>query len=260
MANSQRTLQSAFLFLGWSAAAVAQNAAVSQADLLNRISQRYQEAKQYSFEGDLEIGRRSGAEKPKEQLLHTKVRLMVAQPAKFVLRVEPAMPNTKSSYVLLSDGQKSWTYVPSNKRYTESDTSLLPMLDDLEAGLDLRSKDLAAEFSRRVVAILAGLAKTADVTDLKGSVLMVLSKKNESGRQNMTYLTLDTATLDIRRMSWLNAIPSENGDKALVRSDLAFESFRIGEPVNDSDFTFHPPREAKRVDSLPMIRRNPHGR
>jgi len=259
MANSQRTLQRAFLFLGWSAAAVAQNAAVSHADLLNRISQRYQEAKQYSFAGDLEIARRSGTEKPKESLLHAKVRLTVAPPAKFVLHVEPAM-TPKSSYFLVSDGQKSWTYVPSNKRYTESDASFSPPPDDLEAGLDLRSKDLAAEFSRRVVDILAGLAKTADVTDLKGSVLMVLSKKNESGRQNMTYLTLDTTTLDIRRMSWLNAMPSENGDKALVRSDLTFESFRIGEPVNDSDFTFHPPKEAKRVDSLPMIPRKPYAR
>jgi outer membrane lipoprotein-sorting protein len=260
MAISQRTLKRAFLFLGWSTAAVAQNAAVSQADLVKRISQRYQEAKQYSFEGDLEIARRSGTEKPKEPLLHAKVRLTVAPPAKFLLRVEPAMPNTKSSYILVSDGQKNWTYVSSAKRYTESDVSFSPTQHNLEAGLDLRSQDLAAEFSRRVVDILAGLAVTADVTDLKGSVLMVLSKKDGSGRQNMTYLTLDTATLDLRRMSWLNAIPSENGDKTLVRSDLAFESFRIGEPINDSDFTFHPPKEAKRVDSLPMIRRNPYAR
>jgi len=260
MPNSQRTFVRAVLFLCWSGVAVAQNAAVSQADLLNRISQRYQEAKQYSFAGDLEIARRSGAEKPKEPLVHAKVRLTVAPPAKFLLRVEPPMPATKSTYVLVSDGQKSWTYVPSNKRYTESDVPFSSLPDDPEAGLDLRSKDLAAEFSRRVVTILAGLAKTAEVTDLKGSVLMVLSKKSEGGLQNMTYLTLDTATLDIKRVSWMNAIPSENGDKALVRSDLTFESFRIGEPVNDSDFTFQPPKEAKRVDSLPMNPRNPKAR
>jgi outer membrane lipoprotein-sorting protein len=260
MPNFQRTLARASLFLFWSGVAVAQNAVVSQADLLNRISQKFQETKQYSFVGDLEIARRSGAEKPKEPLVHTKVRLTVAPPAKFLLRVEPPMPASKSSYVLVSDGQKSWTYVPSNKRYTESNASLAALPADPEAGLDLRSKDLAAEFSRRVVTILAGLAETAEVTDLKGSVLMVLSKKSEGGLQNMTYLTLDTATLDIKRVSWMNASPAENGDKALVRSDLTFESFRIGGPVNDSDFTFQPPKEAKRVDSLQINRRNPKAR
>jgi outer membrane lipoprotein-sorting protein len=180
------------------------------------------------------------------------VKLAVAAPGKYLLRVEKT---GNSSYVLVSDGQKSWTYAPSLKKYTEREAVVSATRDDPEAGLDVQSngKDLAAEFSHLVVPILAGLAKSTDVIDLKGSLLMVLSKKDERGRQNMTYVTLDTTTLDIRRMSWMNATPSENGDKVLVRSDLTFGSFRIGGSTNDADFTFHPPKEAKRVDSLPTI-------
>ena len=238
-------------FLSFVAAAVAQTGGPTSADLVNRISQKYQEANQYAFEGDLEIARKGGSEKPRELLLKARVKLTFASPGKYILRVDK--PNSES-YILQSDGQKSWKYVPSLKKYSETEASPGTTLDDPAAGLDVRSKekDLALEFSRLVVAILAGLAKSTDVIDLKGPLLMVLAKKDKSGLQNMSYLTIDPVTQDIKRMSWLNATPIANGDKVLVRSDFTFDSFQLGGPINDGDFTFQPPRGVKRVDALPV--------
>jgi outer membrane lipoprotein-sorting protein len=236
---------------GLGCVAVAQNSNTGPADLVNTISQRYQEAKQYSFEGDLEISRRSGTEKPKEVLLKARVRFLAASPGKYLLRAEkPSSP----SYMIVSDGQKTWAYVPALKRYTEREASGSARQVDPEAGLDVQSNgkgDLADEFCQLVVPILAGLAKSVEVTDLRGSLLSVLSKRDATGRQNMTYLTLDTATLDIKRISWMNASPADNGDKVLMRSDLTLATFRIGGSISDADFTFQPPKDAKRVGSLP---------
>lgn len=237
--------------VGLCCVAVAQNSFTGPADLVNTISQKYQEVMQYSFEGDLEISRRSGTEKPKEMLLKARVRFLGASPGKYLLRAEkPGSP----PYTVVSDGQKTWAYVPALKRYTEREASGSARHVDPEAGLDVqpnRKSDLADEFCQLVLPILTTLAKSAEVTDLRGSLLSVLSKKDATGRQNMTYLTLDTATLDIKRISWMNATPADNGDKALVRSDLTLTTFRTGGSISDADFTFQPPKDAKRVDSLP---------
>ena len=239
----------AFLNLS-SCAAAAQSAADARADLIDAISHKYQEAKQYAFEGDLDISRRGGSEKPREQLFKGTVKLVAAPSGKYLLRIEKT---STPPYILMSDGQKSWAYVPSLKKYTEREASTSAVRDDPAAGLDLQSGDLAEQFCHLVVPILAGLAKTAGVTDLRGSLLTILAKKDESGHQNMTYLTLDTTARDVKRITWMNATPTDNGDKVLVRTDLTFASLRIGGSMSDEEFTFHPPREAKRVDSLPGI-------
>lgn len=238
-------------FLSFACAAVAQTGAVTSADLVGQISHKYQEASHYTFAGDLEIARKDGTEKPKDLLLKAKVNLKFAIPGKYILKVNK--PNGES-YILQSDGEKTWKYVPSLKKYSETAAPLSTTLDDPGAGLDVRSKqkDLALEFSRLVVPILAGLAKSTDVIDLKGPLLMVLAKKDKGGLQNMTYLTIDPVTQDIRRMSWLNATPTAGGDKVLVRSDITFDSFQIGGPVNDGDFAFQVPKGVKRVDALPL--------
>ena len=241
--------------IGPSPVAVAQNSFTGPADLVNTISQRYQEVMQYSFEGDLEISRRSGTEKPKEMLLKARVRFLAASSGRFLLRADKA---GSPSYTVVSDGQKIWAYVPALKKYTEREASGSARHVDPEAGLNIQpngKNDLADEFCQLVLPILATLAKSAEVTDLRGSLLSVLSKKDATGRQNMTYLTLDIATLDIKRISWMNASPADNGDKALVRSDLTLTTFRTsgaGDSISDADFTFQPPKDAKRVDSLPV--------
>src|SRR5579872_5767317 len=92
-------IEPAFAFLTLGSMAWAQHSGVMPADLVNRVSQMYQDSKQYSFEGDLEIARRGGTENPRELLLKAKVKMAVAPAGKYNLQVEM---NNNSSYVVVS--------------------------------------------------------------------------------------------------------------------------------------------------------------
>jgi thiol-disulfide isomerase/thioredoxin len=237
---------------GLSGLGLAQESSPSATDLIKKIATKCENAKQYAFEGDLEIARRSGQEKPKEVLAKAKVKFAAAPGGKYLLRVERI---NQSQYLVVSDGQKSWAYVPRLNKYTERDAAAIVLADDPDQPFDVQAsaqRDIAVEFSHLVMPILARLAKTADVTFLKDSQLTLLSKKDDRQRQNMVQLTLDTASLVIKRMAWMNAVPSPGDDKMLVRSDFTFQSFLVDVPLSEADFTFHPPKTAQRVASLPI--------
>jgi outer membrane lipoprotein-sorting protein len=249
----QRLIGTSFVLATLSGVILAQAPSLIPAELASRVAKKFEETKQYSFEGDLEIARRSGAEAPRVVLQTAKVKISVAAAGKSLLRVETA---GKPAYVLISDGQTTWEYMPTQKKYTQQDGQIESVASDdtsEKLGLDPDSKrDLAADFTRRVIPILARLGQRVDFADLKGSLLTVISKKDERERQHMVYLTLDIATLTIKKMAWLRTTPAPSGDKAILRSDLTFTSLRVNEPINDGDFTFSPPKGVKRVASLPI--------
>lgn len=224
---------------------------ISPGELAKKVAAKFQAAKEYAFEGSLEITRKNGNDIPATVLETDKVRLSIGSGGKCLLEVDGV---NKPSYEFISDGLTSWAYMPSLKRYTEGPTAenehpCQPSLDTPNGPLQDFS---AADFIRRAVSILAGLDQRITYTDIKGNLLTVMSQKDARDRQELVYLTLDTGSLAIKKLAWLLAAPAPGGDKTLMRYDLVFQSLRINEPGNDSDYTFAPPNKAKRVKTLPV--------
>src|SRR5215471_11740758 len=102
-------------YLTWSALAVCvisigeiplrgQDAAFDFRKVIQDISAKCESAKDYSFEGEMEVAGQRGSQ-PGRILAKAKVKYAVAAQGKYLLRVEPV---NKDEYWLVSDGQKSW--------------------------------------------------------------------------------------------------------------------------------------------------------
>jgi thiol-disulfide isomerase/thioredoxin len=227
--------------------------------MLEQISARSQDASQYLFEGDMVIqGQKGNA--PGRLLSSAKVKFAVSQPGKFLLNVKAL---EKDEYLLVSDGVKNWAYVPRLKQYTEEEGARIDSEED-EAGGSDNERDLAETFARLIVPTLAKMHKTAKSAGIVGTseakiagkkqkwpVLQVVSRDDARNGQEIVQLTLNPDTLQVGRMVWANVSQSE-GERILLRTELEFTSFSIGEPIADSTFAFLPPNKAKLVDAVPI--------
>ena len=257
MRDCRRSIITAFLILslGQIGDATPEDTKVKPLDVVNKVAQKCASAKQYIFEGDLDVARKSG-ERRMNVLAKAKVKLAIAPRGKFLLRVE----NARSAYLIVSDGQKSWSYVPALNRYTERDAAAAS--EGMNEGLDdprlLPEMEIINRYSRLVIPALSRVTATAENAFMNGSaavryeggdqgwpVFAVLSSKQG---QNLMYLTMDPNTLSIGRMAWTRPVSAPG--KVLVRLQVYFSSLRIGEPIVDSEFTFSPPKNAIRVAAL----------
>ena len=239
--------------------------------LVHDVAQKAENARQYEFEGDLLLEGQRGS-KPGGVLAQAKVHLAAGPEGKSLLRVDKP---EQGEYLLVSDGQTSWAYVPKLKQYTQEESSARTESDD--AGEDSGANggadsgeagggedDLAAVYARQVMPILARLYKTAAAASRAGEaevkfekkkqkwpVVRVVTKKDAHEGTSMTELTVDPATLRIGRLLWVH-LTYGNGEKLLFRLSVNFRNFEIGEAPPDSTFTFEPPKNARMVDALPI--------
>lgn len=248
--------------IGSSLCAFAQSPGFDPVMALKQISAKCEAAKEYILEGELEVvGQRGSA--PGRILTKANVTLAVSPQGKYLLRLAP---EDKNEYVLISSGQKTWAYVPKLKQYTEEETG---MRDDGESGEgdsgeSDQERDMAESWSRLVMPILSKAYKSAKGVDLgkteevkydnkkqKWPVVRVMSKPDDKEGQSLTELAVDPETLTIGRMVWSN-LTRQNGEKTVLRLTVNFRSFRIGENLPESTFTFEPPKSAKLVDAVPI--------
>jgi thiol-disulfide isomerase/thioredoxin len=246
------------------AVAAAQNKAVEPTALTHKIAEKYSSIKQYEFEGTFEFSRKAG-EHPMDVLAKAKVKFAMAPGGKYLLRADDM---GKSSFVVVSDGKQVWAYVPALKKYTVHEAAAaVPGEDPAEASQDQdqRSKeDIIDEFSRRVVPALARLSGTPANTFINGSVqikyegrayawpvLTVLSNTGEQANQSLMYLTVDPTSQAIGRMIWIKPVAGVS-PKILLRLAIDFDSFHVGQPIPDSEFSFTPPAGTKKVEDLPL--------
>src|SRR5271169_1428063 len=111
--------QSAFLLIGFTAVLCATPAPLDVPKTVQAIGEKFKSAKEYTLEGDLVLdGQRGSA--PGKILSHAKIKLASAPSGKYYLRLEP---EGGDAYLLLSDGQKSWAFVPKLKQYTEEEAA-----------------------------------------------------------------------------------------------------------------------------------------
>jgi peroxiredoxin len=184
----------------------------------------------------------------------------MAPQGKFYLRIEPA---GKDAYVLLSNGTKSWAWVPKLKQYTQEEAAFR---DDQGEGDDDGSdneRDLAESFVRMVMPTLARLRLDAQAADFTGEapvkfegrkanwpLLRVMTRPGADQIQSLTQLAIDPDTLAIGRMIYSTAV--RNGSvKNVIQMTLDFAKFQIG-PVPASTFEFEPPKGVKLVETVPI--------
>jgi peroxiredoxin/outer membrane lipoprotein-sorting protein len=224
---------------------------------IQSIGERCRGAHEYVFEGELVLSGRRGTE-PGRVLSQSKVRLAMAPGGKFYLRIEAA---GKDAYVLVSNGQKSWAYVPKLKQYTEEEAAVLEGGDDEEGASD-SERDLAETFVRMVVPALAKIDQEPQAADIHGEaavrfdnrketwpLLRVLSKPGSDKSQSLTQVAVDPETLAIGRMVYSTAL--RDSGKSVVQMALDFTHFEIG-PVEESAFEFTAPKGVKLVETVPI--------
>lgn len=248
-------------------AAVAQGQEFNVTKLVHDVAQKAEAAKQYEFEGDLLLSGQRGSN-PGVAIAQAKVRLAAGPDGKSLLRVDAL---DKGEYLLVSDGQRSWAFVPKLRQYTEEESSARAPDDDADQDSDADSggesageRDPAEFYTRQVLPILARLYKTAASAGRAGEaevkfekkkqkwpVVRVFTKKDAQEGSSMTELTIDPATLSIGKMVWVS-LTYANGEKTVLRLSLDFRHFQIGEALPDSTFAFEPPKNAKLVDVLPI--------
>lgn len=228
------------------------------AQLLASIAGRFA-ADQYAWEGELSVEAQRGAE-PARLLSKARVALAAGPEGKRMLRIDA---EGKSEYLLVSNGQKNWAYVPSLKQYTEEEGA--PVDEPGEEGGSDTERDLAEVFARMVVPSLARMRSTTQAVSMDTTVkakldgkkrdlplLRVLSKKDDDKGRTLIDLALDPATQRIASMVWANVAYREEGVRTLIRFTLDFTSLRAGESLPESTFEFSPPKNAKLVDAVPI--------
>ena len=227
---------------------------------VKQLAEKCENAKQYSFEGELTLARQRGVA-PGNVLAKAKVKVAVGEEGKYLFRLEP---DGKNEYWLVSNGEKTWAYIPKLKQYTEQESAALQGDDEEEQNSD----DPTETYVRQVIPTLAKMWKTAQSAGAAGTgkikyegqkqewpVVQVMSKPDERAGTNLTQLTIDPGTLRVGRLIWTN-VTYPNREKSLVQMALDFHSFNIGEAIPPDTFNFTPPANAKRVDAVPIPGQN----
>lgn len=226
---------------------------------MRALAEKYGSAEQYSFDGELLLLGQRGQD-PVKTMSHAKVSFAVAPQGKYSLRIEA---EGRDSYLLVSNGQKSWAFVPKLKQYTEEESAMVSDDDEGSAAGGDDERDLSEKFARMIVPMLAELETNLSGADFHGEsdvkyggkkakwpVLRVMSKPASDGAQSLTQIALDPQTLDIGHLGWA-MVQHANGEKTVIQMTMDFNSFEAG-PVPESTFTFEPPKRAKLVDTLPI--------
>lgn len=242
--------------------AVACTAAAAPPDVVKTvrtIGERCKAAREYSFEGELTLLGQRGSD-PGKSLSHAKIKLAAAPDGKSYLRIDP---DGKAAYVLVSNGQKSWAWVPKLKKYTEDEAAMQHDQDDEAEGASDTERDLAENFARQVMPALARLHVRVKAADFSGEapvkfedrkekwpVLRVMSLPNPAGSYTLTQLAVDPETASIGRMVF-STVSRESDVKTVIQMTLDFAHFQIGS-VEPSTFEFEPPKGARLVETLPI--------
>ncbi len=235
--------------------------------LLKALAAKCDNAKKYSWEGELLIEGKK-ANTPWQLLSQAKVKLAIADGGRSYLRIEPLQ---QDEFWLVSNGEKSWAYLPQRKQYTEEESATLSS-DAGDAGDDQEEQNdkpeeahgFAETYARQIVPTIAasyknarglGLRPNAELKIGKQKVswpsVVISTKPDEQKTNDLVELVLDPDHAGLGRMVWVN-VHEKSPEPIYIRTTVLFSSFSVGEDVPDTLFTFEPPKKAKLVETLPV--------
>lgn len=160
--------------------------------VVHDLVERCKASKAYLFETDMQLEAGHG-NNPGRLLSKARVKIAMAPEGKSFLQIEPI---DKNAYILVSNGQKTWAYLPALKQYTEQEAAPVEDSDENDPGDAGDERDLSERFVRLIFSKLSTLDDNvaqivaAGETEVKYAgrkqtwpVIKVLSKPDEKGGQ-----------------------------------------------------------------------------
>lgn len=239
----------------------AQTHTLDAPSIVKALAERCQHAKSYLWEGDVVVQIQIG-DHPIVKFAAAEVRIASAEWGKRYLSVRG---EEMEPYVVVCDGDKHWSYLPSKKQYREEDGGDLVVSEwGSLADLDMRDKGaLIGVISRGLISALAALPNRPQAMDLSGPnevrynkkkvkwpAVRLLSPRDRTGARSMTEVTLDPATMTVALIEF-RGVSYNNSQKTLFRIMTSLNRFEL-DNVPDSTFAFAPPEKARRVDNLAL--------
>jgi peroxiredoxin/outer membrane lipoprotein-sorting protein len=222
------------------------------------LSQICGQSNQVLWAGTIEVVGQWG-EGPLKSLSKARVRYAHAGPGRRYLHLRP---EEKDEYYLISNGEKSWAYVPKLKRYTETEGAAVA---GQEAGARDDERDLAESMAPDVLAVFGAVHQEIEAADEPGPVTVryggrkqswpsarLLTKQTPKGDRHMFEVAFDPASGRIGRLVWSAVSRGDAGERLLIRTTVDFEETRLGEDLGGELFEFVPPRNVSLVEALPI--------
>lgn len=120
---------------------------------MNVLAARANHAQHYSWEGNLTIDIRRG-KGPFTQVSQSKVQVAIDENGKSLLKMQT---QGVAEYWLISDGKKTWSYLPARKKYMEEESGSVA-----EDGVDDEDDGSMAEmYARSAVQKIASVTRRA---------------------------------------------------------------------------------------------------
>jgi len=224
---------------------------------LNELAKECRNPARYSWSGTVLVDRREG-EGPFTRVADARVQIATAENGKsmFKLRDEEG-----TEYWLISDGKKSWSYLPSKKQYMEEEAANSSENEEGEGG-DSEQGTIAERSSRQAIAELDRFIQHAqsvvhakDVPAKFGgekvhwATIDIVEKPDEKGNKGMAEVVMAPDRPVLARLIEVQ-VRGAGSEARTSRVTIDFDSFSVGQPEPDGQFTFDPPKKAKLVDDL----------
>jgi hypothetical protein len=181
------------------------------------LATRSQDAKVYSWSGDVEIAAQQNAG-PMVGMGHSKVQLAVAEDGKSLVKVQSDFGD---EYWLISDGKKRWSCLPGKKQYSEEEAASVSQDSDdddddqqPDRGADAPpTEQMAWQAIPKIAKILKNAqslssAKTATLKLAEGKVtwpvIEIQEKPDEDGTVTVAQLVMAPDRPVVGRFTWVN--------------------------------------------------------
>ena len=222
---------------------------------VNDLAARANHAQHYSWEGTLTIDIRRG-NGPFTQASQSKVQVAIGENGKSLLKMQT---QGVEEYWLISDGKKTWSYVPGRKQYLEEESGSVAT----DSSGDEDDGSIAEMYARSAVQKIADVTRRAqslswthatmplkfDGEKVKWPVIGVVDKPDEGGMQTVAELVMEPDQPVLGLFRWAE-IHTEKSETISIRAVIEFSTFSLDEPASEDLFTFDPPKKAKQVEEL----------
>jgi len=221
--------------------------------ILAGLGSRYRALSSYEFEG---MVRMQVTIQDSSQSYLVPFRLVASKPTK--MRTE--MQNGSITFLQVSDGRQTWTYVREAKQYTKAPTQPAPKDSAEAAALTAR-----LAFGTPLQRYLTANERLVSAR-VVGDAIVPVGDRNVScqrieavyevpdSRMKLSPYTywIDRASRVVVRDSVAVQVPAPDGSLSTMTTATTFRVARVDQPVHDSVFTFQPPVDAKLVGKIEM--------
>jgi peroxiredoxin/outer membrane lipoprotein-sorting protein len=227
--------------------------------LLKKVSETYASLKNYHFE----VRATKSLSSPGRYVAPEESRVVLAVAAPDRLHFEIRAPLNQQ--ITVSDGTTTWTYLPQYKQYTKEDGALSEAAEDAEETEDEQSQDPVAMARYQLISRFQNLTPEGksvqflsdDEIEVGGEKIrcaVVQVTQEANGILTGQGLTVEQLWIDPKRYLVLKSVLKA---KRNIRNSLAgvtetreWTKVRVGQELDESLFSFQPPRGVKLVQVL----------